>query len=320
MSDDLAHTHEHEGLASSWAFGVGIALNGGFVVVEAVYGFLAGSLALLADAGHNAGDVLGLVLAWVASLLVQRRPTERHTYGWRSSSILAALFNSLILMVAVGGIVREAVARFGNPGPLASNTVIWVAAVGTVINLATALLFMRGRHGDLNVRGAFVHMAADAGVSAGVVAAGLAIQSTGWLWLDPVVSLLIAAVIVWGTWQLLRDAFHLAMGGVPSHIDLAEVRAYLNQVPGVEDVHDLHVWGLGTRTTALTAHLVKPDPDGDDELAERMARHLQEEVGIDHVTLQWERERLAECEDRACDLRAGLLPEEDMATRKESRG
>ncbi len=311
MPSEHAREHAHGAGEYNWAFGLGVALNVGFVVVEAIFGFLAGSLALLADAGHNAGDVLGLLLAWGANLLMQRPSTRRHTYGWRSSSILAAILNALILLVAVGGIVREAVGRFSEPGPVASATVIWVAAVGTAINLATALLFMAGRERDLNVRGAFVHMAADAGISAGVGAAGLAIRATGWLWLDPVVSLVIAAVIFWGTWGLLRDAFHLAMGGVPRDIDAEAVRAYLVGLPGVEEVHDLHVWGLSTAEVALTAHLVKPDPRDDDALVERATDELRARFGIDHVTLQWERGGLAECRDRSCDREFCLLPEEE---------
>ena len=243
----------------NWAFGLGVVLNVGYVVVEAGFGFLAGSLALLADASHNAGDVLGLLLAW------------------------------------------GAVSRFADPGPVAGATVIWVAVVGMVINLATALLFMAGRERDLNVRGAFIHMAADATVSAGVVVAGLSIRATGWLWLDPVVSLVIAGVIFWGTWGLLRDAFHLAMGGVPRDIDVAAVRAYLASLPGIEGVHDLHVWGLSTAEVALTAHLVKPDPRDDDFLVEQATRELRTRFDIDHVTLQWERGGLAECRDRSCD-------------------
>ena len=262
---------------------------------------MSGSLALLADAGHNVGDVLGLFLAWGANLLMQRPPTRQHTYGWRGSSILAALLNAFILLVAVGGIVREAIGRFANPEPVASITVIWVAAVGTAINLATALLFVSGRKRDLNVRGAFTHMAADAGVSAGVVVVGLTIRVTNWLWLDPVVSLVIAGVIFWGTWRVLSDAFHLAMGGTPRDVDMVALRAYLAGLPGVEDVHDLHVWGLSTAEAALTAHLVKPDPCDDDALVERATGELQARFNIDHVTLQWERGGLAECQNRACD-------------------
>jgi cobalt-zinc-cadmium efflux system protein len=297
----MAHEHARDAAEYNWAFGLGMVLNVGFVVVEAVFGFLAGSLALLADAGHNAGDVLGLFLAWGANLLMQRPPTRQHTYGWRGSSIVAALLNALILLVAVGGIVREAVGRFANPEPVVSTTVIWVAAVGTVINLATALPFVSGRKRDLNVRGAFTHLSADAGVSAGVVVAGLIIRATGWLWLDPMVSLVIAGVIFWGTWGVLRDAFHLAIGGAPRHIDMAAVRAYLAGLPGVEDVHDLHVWGLSTAEVALTAHLVKPDSRDDDVLVEQATDELQARFDVDHVTLQWERGGLAGCQDRACD-------------------
>jgi cobalt-zinc-cadmium efflux system protein len=305
----MAHRHTHDASEYNWAFAVGGALNVGFVVVEAVFGFLAGSLALLADAGHNAGDVLGLFLAWGANMLMQRPPTRRHTYGWRGSSILAALLNALILLVAVGGIVREAVGRFVNPEPVASATIIWVAVVGTVINLATALLFVSGRKRDLNVRGAFTHMAADAGVSAGVVVVGLAIRATAWLWLDPAVSLVIAGVIFWGTWGVLRDAFNLAIGGAPQDIDVTAVHDYLIGLPGVEDVHDLHVWGLSTAEVALTAHLVKPDPCDDDVLVEQATGELQVRFDIDHVTLQWERGGLAECRDRACDKGICDLPE-----------
>jgi cobalt-zinc-cadmium efflux system protein len=293
------------------AFGLGVVLNVGFVVVEAIFGYLTGSLALLADAGHNAGDVLGLFLAWGANRLMQRSPNQRHTYGWRSSSILAAMLNAFILLVAVGGIAREAVIRFADPAPVASTTVILVAAVGTVINLITALLFVTDRERDLNVRGAFTHMAADAGVSAGVVVTGLTLRLTGWLWLDSVVSLVIAGVICWGAWSLLRDAFHLAMGGVPRTIDMTAVRAYLTGLPGVEEVHDLHVWGLSTAETALTAHLIKPDPRDDDILIEQAMGELQARFDIDHVTLQWERSRLTECRDRACNREAGSLSGEE---------
>jgi cobalt-zinc-cadmium efflux system protein len=307
----MAHEHTHDPSEYNWAFGLGVALNVGFVIVEAIFGFLAGSLALLADAGHNAGDVVGLLLAWGANLLMQRPATRRHTYGWRGSSILAAMLNALILLVAVGGIAREAVGRFANPAPVASATVIWVAAVGTVINLVTALLFVSGRKRDLNVRGAFTHMAADAGVSAGVVVAGLVIRLTGWLWLDPSVSLVIAGVIFWSTWGLLRDAFHLAIAGAPRDVDVRAVRAYLAGLPGVESVHDLHVWGLSTAETALTAHLVKPDPCDDDALAEQATDELEARFDIDHVTLQWERGGLDACRERACDREIRELPEEE---------
>lgn len=293
----MAHEHTHGASKYNRAFGIGIVLNVGFVLVEATFGFLTGSLALLADAGHNAGDVLGLILAWVANLLMQRPPTKRHTYGWRSSSILAAMLNALILLVAVGSIVREAIARFSEPGTVATSTIIWVAAIGTVINLVSALLFMSGREQDLNVRGAFIHMLADAGVSLGVVVAGIAIQVTGLSLLDPVVSLIIAGIIFWSTWDLLRNAFHLAVGGVPESIDIESVHDYLSGLKEVVEVHDLHVWGLSTAEVALTAHLVKPDPADDDALIESATHDLQERFGIDHVTLQWERSRLANCQD-----------------------
>jgi cobalt-zinc-cadmium efflux system protein len=304
---DIPNDRMYDPAEYNWAFGLGVVFNVAFVVIEAVFGFLTGSLALLADAGHNAGDVVGLILAWVANFLAQRPPTQRHTYGWRSFSILAAMFNALILLVAVGSIVREAVFRFSNPGPVASTTIIWVAAVGTVINLATAALFMSGRKQDMNLRGAFIHMIADGGVSAGVVIAGLTIRVTGWYWLDPLVSLVIAGIILISTWRLLRDAFHLAIGGVPRDIDIAEVKTYLSSLPGVEDVHDLHVWGLSTYQVALTAHLIKPNSTGDDVLIEKATEELNASFNIDHVTLQWERHRLNTCRESSCDQRSDEL-------------
>ena len=235
------------------------------------------------------GDVLGLLLAWWASHLVKTRPTERRTYGMGRSSILAALANAVFLLVAIGGITWEAIRRFGDPTPVAGGTVIWVAAVGIAINTATALLFMGGRKGDLNVKGAFMHMAADAAVSAGVVVAGIAILYTGWHWLDPVTSLAINAIIVWGTWGLLRDATNLALDAVPSGIDTAKVRRYLETLPSVVAVHDLHIWALSTTQTALTVHLVKPDAEIDDSLLARACQDLQEKFGIAHATIQLER-------------------------------
>ena len=292
--------HEHNPTQYSWAFVLGMVLNIVFVIVEVVFGLISDSLALLADAGHNASDVLGLLLAWGAIQLSKREPSQRHTYGWRSSSILAALFNGLILLVAVGGILRETVLRFNNPGPVASTTIIWVAAVGTIINLGTALLFIGGSKQDLNIRGAFIHMLADAGVSVGVVITGLAIRATDWVWLDPVVSLLIAGVIFWGTWGLLRDAFHLAIGGVPDEIDIEKVRRYLISLPEIENLHDFHVWGLSTAESALTAHLIKPDPTGDDHLLDQATKELQQRFNIDHVTLQLERQEMNHCQEHPC--------------------
>ncbi|MDO9173113.1 MAG: cation diffusion facilitator family transporter [bacterium] len=281
--------HAHAPNDYNRIFAVAVALNVGFVIVEAGFGVAAHSLALLADAGHNLGDVLGLLLAWGATRLAQRKPSQRRTYGWRSSSILAAMLNAGLLLVAVGGISWEAVQRFGRPGAVVGVTVIWVAAVGVVLNTATALLFVAGRKRDLNIRAAFLHMAADAAVSAGVVAAGFVMLRTGWMWLDPTVSLVIAAVILVGTWGLLRESVDLALAAVPAGIDPAAVEAYLGGLPGVTAVHDLHIWGMSTTESALTAHLVKPDPRDDDELLARACRELHDRFGIGHATLQWER-------------------------------
>ncbi|HVS26462.1 MAG TPA: cation diffusion facilitator family transporter [Burkholderiales bacterium] len=297
----MAHEHNHGHTNYNRAFVVGIALNIGFVVTEAVFGVIAGSLALLADAGHNLTDVLGLLLAWGASHLSRQQPTKRRTYGWRSSSILAALLNAVILLVAVGAIAWEAIRRFNDPSPVVGTTVIWVALVGVVINTATALLFMAGRKSDLNIRGAFLHMAADAGVSAGVVVAGLCILATGWQWIDPFVSLLIAAVILFTTWELLRDSINLALDAVPEGIDPQAVEAYLKSLPGVTRVHDLHIWGMSTTATALTVHLVKPDSRDDDRLITQASKELHERFGIEHTTLQWERGDSTQPCDVACE-------------------
>jgi cobalt-zinc-cadmium efflux system protein len=287
----MSHHQNHNHSPSDYnrAFAIGVALNVIYIVVEVTYGFLAGSLALLADAGHNLSDVLGLLLAWGANYLVQRKPTERHTYGWRKSTILAALTNAIILLVAMGGIAWEAVQRFSDPSPVAGKTVIIVAAIGVVINTATALLFLSGRKTDLNIRGAFLHMAADAGVSAGVVLAGVVILATGWPWIDPVVSLTITAIILVGTWGLLRDSFNLALDAVPAGIDPEAVKTYLSDLPGVTGVHDLHIWAMSTSETALTVHLLKPDARDDDTLIEQASRELHDRFGIEHITIQWER-------------------------------
>jgi cobalt-zinc-cadmium efflux system protein len=285
----MAHDHHHKVINYDRAFAFGVALNVVFVIVEAAYGIMAGSLALLADAGHNLSDVLGLLLAWGANYLVRRKPTGRRTYGWRKSSILAALINAVILLVALGGIAGEAIRRLGAPVPVAGRTIIFVALVGVVINTATALLFLSGRNSDLNIRGAFLHMVADAGVSAGVVIAGVAILMTGRLWIDPAVSLVISAVILFGTWGLFQDAFNMAMDAVPRDIDPESVRAYLSSLPGVTGVHDMHIWAMSTTETALTAHLVKPDSEDDDALIETASKELHDHFGIDHITLQWER-------------------------------
>ena len=270
------------------AFGIGIALNLLFVGVEALYGWLSNSLSLLADAGHNLSDVLGLLLAWIAVVLARRVPTARRTYGLRRSSILASLGNALLLLAAVIGISWEAIIRLQHPEPIASGTVMAVAGVGILINGLTAWLFASGSKSDLNVRGAFLHMAADTAVSAGVVLAALAMRYTGWLWLDPATSLLIVLVIAIGTWGLLRDSIDLSLDAVPRHIDPGAVEAYLASLPGVQAVHDLHIWAMSTTEVALTVHLVKPDAVVDDALLARIGAELQARFGIGHATVQLE--------------------------------
>ena len=286
------HSHDHAGHGHApenfgWAFAIGATLNTAFVIAELIFGYAANSLALTSDAVHNLSDVIALLLAWGAAWLAQKQPTQRHTYGYRRASILAALFNAALLLVAVGGIVVEAVNRLYAPAPVAGVTVILVAAFGVVINGGTALLFMRGRHGDLNIRGAYLHMAADAGVSLGVVVAAGVIMLTGWLWLDPAISLVIAAVVFWSGWGLARDSVNLALDGVPRGIELAAVKNYLGGLDGVSDVHDLHVWAMSTNETALTAHLVRPGGT-DDAFLHRVCEELSHRFSIHHATLQIE--------------------------------
>ncbi|HAP47725.1 MAG TPA: cation transporter, partial [Afipia sp.] len=265
---------------------MGITLNTIFIVVEAVYGYASNSTALIADAGHNLSDVLGLIVAWIAVILSKRPPSVRYTYGLRGSSILAALFNAVFLLIAVGAIGWQAVLRLFNPEPVAEMTVMIVAAIGIAINGFTALLFASGRKSDLNIRGAYLHMAADAAVSAGVVIAALIIMFTGWVWLDAVVSLLIVGVIVWGTWGLLRDSTAMSLGAVPSGIDPVAVRQYLEQRPGVTEVCDLHIWPMSTTESALTCHLVMPSGHPGDAFLVQATRHLKETFGIQHTTIQ----------------------------------
>ena len=258
------------------------------MVAEVIGGLLSGSLALLADAGHNASDVFSLLLAWGANYLSQTQPTKRRTYGLRRTSILASLTNAILLLIAIGAIGWEAVQRFTHPQPVSGITLMWVAGIGVVINAATALLFIGGRKHDLNIKSAFIHMAADAGVSAGVIFAGLGIKMTGALWIDPAMSLIIVGVIAVSTWGLLRDSTNLALDAVPRSIDPDKVSEYLTKLPGITAVHDLHIWGMSTTAAALTAHLVKSDGQIDNGLLARACQELHDHFGIEHSTLQLE--------------------------------
>ncbi|NKJ40771.1 cation diffusion facilitator family transporter [Novosphingobium sp. SG720] len=299
---DHAHGHHHHGPGHSHApasfgraFALGIALNTGFVLVEGGYGIASGSMALVADAGHNLSDVLSLIIAWAASVLSARPPKGRFTYGFKSSSILAALGNAALLMVALGAILVESLRRLMQPEAVAPGPVMIVAGIGIVINTATALLFMRGSKHDLNLRGAYLHMAADAAVSAGVVLAGLAIALTGWAWIDPATSLVIVAVIAVGTWGLARDSLKLGLQAVPEGIDPARVSAALGALPGVARVHDLHIWPMSTTETALTAHLIMPGGHPGDAFLAGLAHDLEHDFGIGHTTIQVETDDCGGC-------------------------
>jgi cobalt-zinc-cadmium efflux system protein len=294
------HQHDHHGhgfghhhampdpAANGRTFALVIGLNIGFVAIEFVYGFIANSTALMADAGHNLSDVLGLMLAWGATVLAKSPPTGRYTYGLRGSSILAALGNGLLLMVACGAIAWEAVHRFSEPASVQGLTVSIVAAIGVVINGFSAWLLLAGSKGDLNLRGAYLHMAADAALSLGVVISGLAIMATNWNWIDPVVSLAIVVVIVLGTWSLLRESVQLSMAAVPRGVDADAVGSYLAGQPGVKEVHDLHIWALSTTENALTAHVVMPGGYPGDRVLDEMVARLRSDFGIHHCTLQVE--------------------------------
>lgn len=296
-SHDHGHTHSHAPVDFGRAFAIGISLNLAFVAAETVFGFLANSMSLLADAGHNLSDVLGLVVAWAGATMAKRAASPRFTYGFKKAPILAALANSLFLLIAIGAIGAEAIRRLFHPSTTEGGTVMIVAAVGIIINGATALLFARGRHHDLNIRGAYLHMAADAGVSAAVVFAGLVIVWTGQRWVDPVMSLAVAVVILWSSTGLLKESVWMSLAGVPSGIDVDVVEAELAQLDGVETVHDLHVWPLSTTETALTAHLVAPQIISTDELLIAARRMLHDRFHIEHCTLQVERNHL---EDTTC--------------------
>ena len=286
----FGHHHHHmpDPAGHERAFALAIGLNALFVAIEFTYGFIAHSTALMADAGHNLSDVLGLVLAWGAAALAKRAPTGRYTYGLRGSSILAALGNGLLLMVACGAIALEAVQRFSEPAPVQGLTVSIVAGIGVAINGFSAWLFMAGSKSDLNLRGAYLHMAADAALSLGVVISGLLIMGTGWTWVDPAVSLAIVVVIVIGTWSLLRESVLLSMAAVPPGVDANAVRGFLCSQPGVKEVHDLHIWAISTTENALTAHVVMPGGYPGDRVLDEMVAKLRSDFGIHHCTLQVE--------------------------------
>lgn len=292
--------HVHAPASFGRAFAIGIGLNLVYVVAEAFYGVVGHSIALLADAGHNLSDILGLAAAWGANILTARMPSKRFTYGLGRSSVLAALGNAVALLLVTGGIAWEALRRLGAPHPASGMIIIVVAAVGIIVNGGTALLFMRGRKDDLNIRGAFLHMAADALVAAGVVVTGLLILATGWLWLDPAIGLVVSAVIVAGTWSLLRESLQLSLDAVPAGIDHAGVQHYLSGLPGITEVHDLHIWGLSTTESALTAHLVGPEQIDCAALLPEVSGELKRRFGIGHATLQVETLETA----RLCGLRS----------------
>lgn len=287
--------HVHAPANFGRAFLIGIILNVGFVVAEVVYGLIGGSMALLADGAHNLTDVLGLAAAWLATVLARRRPTARFTYGFGRSTILAALTNGVLLLLATGAILLEAVQRLITPEPVAGVTVMIVAGVGIVINGVTAWLFASGSKGDINIRGAFQHMLADTLVSIGVVVAAVLIMLTGWNRIDPLVSIIIAAVIVAGTWGLLRQSVSMTMDAVPDGVDAAAVRGYLRSLPGVAEVHDLHIWSMSTTETALTGHLVIPGRHPGDVFLRETCEHLRQRFRIGHATLQIEIDGAVTC-------------------------
>lgn len=296
------HSHDR-GPEVDQAFGWAVVLNTGFIAVEAGFGFSIGSLALLADAAHNLTDVVGLFIAWGASALARRRPTHRHTYGLGRATILAALANAVAILVGIGAIVWEAIRRIAEPEPVAAGTVMWVAALGIAVNSGTALLFLRDRHRDLNIRGAFLHMATDAAVSAGVVVSALVIMVTGWAVVDPAAAILVSLAIGWSAFNLFKSALHLSLDGVPNDVNTVAIEQWLRARPGVSDVHDLHVWSLSTTSIALTVHLVMPGGAPGDAFLDQIAEDLEHEFHIAHCTIQIER-----TDDPACRLASADVP------------
>jgi len=291
----MSHDHNHQINNYHRAFAIGVLLNVIFVAIEAGYGVAAGSLALIADAGHNLSDVLSLLLAWGAGLLATKAATEKRTYGFRKVTIIASLASAILLLVALGGITWEAIGRFFNPKPVDGMIVIAVAAIGVIINTITALFFISGQKHDLNIRGVFLHMAADAGVSLGVVVAGIIIMATGWLLIDPLSSLLIVAVILVGTWSLLRDSMNLAIDAVPEGIDMDGIKRYLTGLENVCQIHDLHVWPMSTTEVALSVHLIIVDDSLNDDFLSKLQRQLHDRFGIEHSTIQVEKQDGGPC-------------------------
>lgn len=292
----IGHDHSHGQADFSRAFAGGIALNSAFVLAEVVAGFAANSMALLADAGHNLSDVLGLALAWAGAAMAKRPSSERFSYGFKKAPILAALLNAIVLLVAIGAILLEGARRLFHPEPANGGTVIAVAAIGLAVNAGTAWLFASGRKSDINIRGAFLHMAADAGVSLGVVVAGVLMLYTGMKWIDPAVSIGVALVILWGTYGLLKQSMGMSLAGVPQGVSLREIEASLLEIDGVGEIHDLHVWPLSTTENALTVHLVTPRHEERRRLLSAARKTLHDRFGLDHVTIQIEDETEAKCE------------------------
>ncbi|MDZ7859547.1 MAG: cation diffusion facilitator family transporter [Candidatus Krumholzibacteriota bacterium] len=296
MAHDHTNNHSQPGAKDfGRAFVFGILLNVVYIGLEVFYGIMIDSLALIADAGHNLSDVLGLVIAWAASCLVKKSATEKYTYGYKKSSVLAAFLNALILLVAIGVIIREAIGRFSQPAAIDGEIMMIVAGIGVLINAATAFLFFSGRKKDLNIKGAFLHMAADAGISLGVVIVGLVLTFTNLYWLDPVVSIVIALVIFWGTWGLLKDSVSLSLDAVPQHIDKSAVEQYLTELPEIKRYHDLHIWAMSTTETALTVHAVIVDQCARNKLIEKISHDLQHKYKISHTTIQIEDDGDADC-------------------------